>query len=98
MLIIICYLRGERRFEKPLRRDGGRGGFEEGGAGGRKDYTRSDSDNWRILREEQEEEDGAEPGGSWRIAGGRGEGTFSCCCCCFCFVVVVFFKLVFSLI
>uniref|UniRef100_A0A673LH20 PERQ amino acid-rich with GYF domain-containing protein 1-like n=1 Tax=Sinocyclocheilus rhinocerous TaxID=307959 RepID=A0A673LH20_9TELE len=63
--------RGERRFEKPLRRDGGRGGFEEGGAGGRKDYARSDSDNWRILREEQEDDDGAEPGGSWRIAGGR---------------------------
>ncbi|XP_059394475.1 GRB10-interacting GYF protein 1-like [Carassius carassius] len=63
--------RGERRFEKPLRRDGGRGGFEEGVAGGRKDYTRSDSDNWRILREEQEDEDGAEPGGSWRIAGVR---------------------------
>uniref|UniRef100_A0A8C1GPG4 GRB10 interacting GYF protein 1b n=1 Tax=Cyprinus carpio TaxID=7962 RepID=A0A8C1GPG4_CYPCA len=65
--------RGERRFEKPLRRDGGRGGFEEGGAGGRKDYTRSDSENWRTLREEQEDEDGAEPGGSWRIAGGRRE-------------------------
>uniref|UniRef100_A0A672KHH3 GRB10 interacting GYF protein 1 n=1 Tax=Sinocyclocheilus grahami TaxID=75366 RepID=A0A672KHH3_SINGR len=63
--------RSERRFEKPLRRDGGRGGFEEGGAGGRKDYVRSDSDNWRTLREEQEDDDGAEPGGSWRIAGGR---------------------------
>ncbi|XP_051541511.1 GRB10-interacting GYF protein 1-like isoform X2 [Myxocyprinus asiaticus] len=65
--------RGERRFEKPLRRDGGRGGFEEGGAGGRKDYTRSDSDNWRTLREELEGDDGTEPGGSWRIAGGRRE-------------------------
>ncbi|XP_050976912.1 GRB10-interacting GYF protein 1 isoform X1 [Labeo rohita] len=63
--------RGERRFEKPLRRDGGRGGFEEGGAGGRKDYARSDSENWRILREDQEDDDGAEPGGSWRIAGVR---------------------------
>lgn len=64
--------RGERRFEKPLRRaDAGRGGFEESGAVGRKDYTRSDSDNWRILREEQEEEDEADPGGSWRIAGAR---------------------------
>ncbi|XP_057177307.1 GRB10-interacting GYF protein 1 [Triplophysa rosa] len=63
--------RGERRFEKPLRRDGGRGGFEEGGAGGRKDYARSDSDNWRTLREEQEDMEGAEPGGCWRIAGAR---------------------------
>ncbi|XP_077098934.1 GRB10-interacting GYF protein 1 isoform X5 [Siphateles boraxobius] len=65
--------RGERRFEKPLRREGGRGGFEEGGAVSRKDYTRSDSDNWRTLREEAEEDDGTEPGGSWRIAGCRRE-------------------------
>ncbi|XP_051540014.1 GRB10-interacting GYF protein 1-like isoform X2 [Myxocyprinus asiaticus] len=63
--------RGERRFEKPLRCDSGRGGFEEGGTVGRKDYARSDSDNWRTLREEQEDDDGTEPGGSWRIAGGR---------------------------
>ncbi|XP_073770772.1 GRB10-interacting GYF protein 1 isoform X4 [Danio rerio] len=64
--------RGERRFEKPLRREVGRGGFEDSGAVGRKDYARSDSDNWRTLREEQEEEEAAaEPGGSWRIAGGR---------------------------
>uniref|UniRef100_A0A673KE22 GRB10 interacting GYF protein 1b n=1 Tax=Sinocyclocheilus rhinocerous TaxID=307959 RepID=A0A673KE22_9TELE len=74
LIISICYFRSERRFEKPLRRDGGRGGFEEGGAGGRKDYVRSDSDNWRTLREEQEDDDGAEPGGSWRIAGGRQGG------------------------
>ncbi|TRY99557.1 hypothetical protein DNTS_005752 [Danionella cerebrum] len=63
--------RGERRFEKPLRREAGRGGFEEAAVVGRKDYARSDSDNWRTLREEQEEEDGADPGGSWRIAGSR---------------------------
>ncbi|XP_066506630.1 LOW QUALITY PROTEIN: GRB10-interacting GYF protein 1 [Hoplias malabaricus] len=61
--------RGERRFEKPLRREGGRGGFEEGGSV-RKDFARSDSDNWRTLREEQEE-DGLEMGSSWRIAGTR---------------------------
>ncbi|KAI4899453.1 hypothetical protein NFI96_022223 [Prochilodus magdalenae] len=61
--------RGERRFEKPLRRDVARGGFEDGGPV-RKDYARSDSDNWRTLREEQEEE-GSEPGGSWRITGSR---------------------------
>ncbi|KAJ8246840.1 hypothetical protein GJAV_G00255970 [Gymnothorax javanicus] len=64
--------RGERRFEKPLRRDGVRVGFEEAGSAGRKDYTRSDSENWRTLREEHEEEEGAEPpGGSWRLPGGR---------------------------
>lgn len=58
-------------------REGVRVGFEE--ATGvpvpgvpRKDYTRSDSENWRSLREEQEEEEeGADPGGSWRLAGAR---------------------------
>uniref|UniRef100_A0A674EFC5 GRB10 interacting GYF protein 1 n=1 Tax=Salmo trutta TaxID=8032 RepID=A0A674EFC5_SALTR len=67
--------RGERRFEKPARaREGVRVGLEE--VTGvpvpgvpRKDYTRSDSENWRTLREEQEE--GADPGGSWRLAGAR---------------------------
>ncbi|KAG7465303.1 hypothetical protein MATL_G00174930 [Megalops atlanticus] len=63
--------RGERRFEKPLRRDGVRVGFEEAGPAPRKDYTRSDSENWRTLREEHEEEDAGEPGGSWRLAGAR---------------------------
>ncbi|CAN9509463.1 unnamed protein product [Ophioblennius macclurei] len=65
--------RGERRFEKPLRREVGRPGFEEtGGPGGpgRKEYTRADSDNWRTLREEQEEDEG-EPGSNWRLAGPR---------------------------
>ncbi|KAA8582541.1 hypothetical protein FQN60_006212 [Etheostoma spectabile] len=37
----------------------------------RKEYTRADSDNWRILREEQEEEEGVEPGTNWRLAGAR---------------------------
>lgn len=50
-------------------------GFEEAGVVSRKDYSRSDSDNWRTLREEQEEEDAAEPGGSWRTVGGRRDGT-----------------------
>ncbi|XP_051985509.1 GRB10-interacting GYF protein 1-like isoform X1 [Xyrauchen texanus] len=63
--------RGERRFEKPLRRDGVRLGFEEGPPGVRKEFMRSDSDNWRTLREEQEEEDTGEPGSSWRITGTR---------------------------
>uniref|UniRef100_A0A671PDZ9 PERQ amino acid-rich with GYF domain-containing protein 1-like n=1 Tax=Sinocyclocheilus anshuiensis TaxID=1608454 RepID=A0A671PDZ9_9TELE len=63
--------RSERRFEKPLRREGVRLGFEEGGPGGRKEFMRSDSDNWRTLREEQEEEDTGEAGGSWRLTGSR---------------------------
>ncbi|XP_034713144.1 GRB10-interacting GYF protein 1 isoform X3 [Etheostoma cragini] len=66
--------RGERRFEKPLRREVGRPGFEETVGPvvpGRKEYTRADSDNWRILREEQEEEEGVEPGTNWRLAGAR---------------------------
>ncbi|XP_041841471.1 GRB10-interacting GYF protein 1 isoform X1 [Melanotaenia boesemani] len=65
--------RGERRFEKPLRREVGRPGFEETagpGGPGRKEYTRADSDNWRTLREEQEEDEG-EPGSNWRLAGSR---------------------------
>uniref|UniRef100_A0A8C8VGM4 GRB10 interacting GYF protein 1 n=1 Tax=Pelusios castaneus TaxID=367368 RepID=A0A8C8VGM4_9SAUR len=76
--------RGERRFEKPIRRDGARAPFEEGAPPPRKDYARSDSNNWRTLREEQEEEEegggGAVPtpsgtaaGGSWRLSGGRRE-------------------------
>ncbi|EAW76498.1 PERQ amino acid rich, with GYF domain 1, isoform CRA_c [Homo sapiens] len=46
-------------------------GFEEGGAGPRKEHARSDSENWRSLREEQEEEEE----GSWRLgAGPRRDG------------------------
>lgn len=67
--------RGERRFEKPLRREVGRPGFEESvvpGLPGRKEYARADSDNWRTLREEQqEEEEAAEPDTNWRLAGAR---------------------------
>ncbi|XP_063042416.1 GRB10-interacting GYF protein 1 [Engraulis encrasicolus] len=74
--------RGERRFEKPLRRgsEGVRVGFEEATVlpSGRKDYTRSDSDNWRTLREEQEEEEGGSSisggGGGAGGAGGGGGG------------------------
>lgn len=48
-----------------------RSGFEEGGAGPRKEHARSDSENWRSLREEQEEEEE----GSWRLgAGPRRDG------------------------
>ncbi|KAM9500738.1 GRB10-interacting GYF protein 1 isoform 2-T3 [Clarias gariepinus] len=66
--------RGERRFEKPLRREGLRVGFEEASSGGRKEFMRSDSDNWRTLREEHEQEEGGgDAGGSWRLAGSRRE-------------------------
>lgn len=41
-----------------------RSGFEEGGAGPRKEHARSDSENWRSLREEQEDD------GSWRLGTG----------------------------
>ncbi|XP_042329390.1 GRB10-interacting GYF protein 1 isoform X2 [Sceloporus undulatus] len=68
--------RGERRFEKPIRREVARAPFEEGAPPGRKDFARSDSDNWRTLREEHEEEEEsgggtvAGSGGSWRQSGG----------------------------
>lgn len=49
--------RGERRFEKPVRRaDGARAVFEDASATARKEFARSDSDNWRILREEQQQQ------------------------------------------
>ncbi|KAF5889723.1 PERQ amino acid-rich with GYF domain-containing protein 1-like, partial [Clarias magur] len=65
--------RGERRFEKPLRREGGRGGFEDGGTG-RKDYNRSDSENWRTLREEQDEEEAVAAAAATGGGGGGGGG------------------------
>ncbi|XP_075273754.1 GRB10-interacting GYF protein 2 isoform X10 [Opisthocomus hoazin] len=66
--------RGDRRFEKPGRKDPVRPNFEEGGtaATGRKhEFIRSESENWRIFREEQNGED--EDGG-WRLAGSRRDG------------------------
>lgn len=54
----------------------GRPGFEEVVAPvvpGRKEFTRADSDNWRTLREEADEEEG-EPGSSWRLTVPRREG------------------------
>uniref|UniRef100_A0A6I8RIA8 GRB10 interacting GYF protein 1 n=2 Tax=Xenopus tropicalis TaxID=8364 RepID=A0A6I8RIA8_XENTR len=56
--------RGERRFEKPIRREAVRVGFEEPAAPSRKEFARSDSDNWRTLREGQEEDED----GNWRLA------------------------------
>ncbi|XP_038642657.1 LOW QUALITY PROTEIN: GRB10-interacting GYF protein 2-like [Scyliorhinus canicula] len=64
--------RGDRRFEKPGRRDGVRVGFEEVPPTSRKqDFARSDSENWRAIREEQ---NGEEEDGGWRTAGVRREG------------------------
>uniref|UniRef100_A0A8C5LVS5 GRB10 interacting GYF protein 1 n=1 Tax=Leptobrachium leishanense TaxID=445787 RepID=A0A8C5LVS5_9ANUR len=60
--------RGERRFEKPIRREAvSRVGFEEAAGPSRKDFARSDSDNWRTLREGQEEDED----GNWRLAVSR---------------------------
>ncbi|XP_068129957.1 GRB10-interacting GYF protein 1 [Hyperolius riggenbachi] len=59
--------RGERRFEKPVRRKLVlRVGFEEATAA-RKEFARSDSDNWRTLREGQEEDED----GNWRLSTSR---------------------------
>lgn len=58
--------RGERRFEKPIRREAVRVGFEEAAAS-RKEFARSDSDNWRTLRDGQEEDED----GNWRLAVSR---------------------------
>lgn len=52
-----------------------RPGLEESGLVGRKEFMRSDSDNWRTLREEQEEDDTGETGSSWRLTGSRRDGT-----------------------
>ncbi|KAM5127398.1 GRB10-interacting GYF protein 1 [Mantella aurantiaca] len=58
--------RGERRFEKPIRREAVRVGFEEA-ATSRKEFARSDSDNWRTLRDGQEEDED----GNWRLSVSR---------------------------
>ncbi|XP_077205401.1 GRB10-interacting GYF protein 2 isoform X2 [Paroedura picta] len=66
--------RGDRRFEKPGRKEPARPNFEEGGtvATGRKhEFIRSESENWRIFREEQNGED---DDGGWRLAGSRRDG------------------------
>ena len=76
----------------------GRPGFEEvvgPVAPGRKEFTRADSDNWRTLREEQEEEEGAgaEPGTNWRLALSRRDGMINTNI----YLVLYCFKLVFVL-
>ncbi|XP_077117638.1 GRB10-interacting GYF protein 1 isoform X1 [Ranitomeya variabilis] len=59
--------RGERRFEKPIRREAVRVGFEENAVPSRKEFARSDSDNWRTLRDGQEEDEE----GNWRLSVSR---------------------------
>ncbi|XP_072428945.1 GRB10-interacting GYF protein 2 isoform X2 [Chiloscyllium punctatum] len=98
--------RGERRFEKPGRKEpgsshpkdqhsnlgasndflsssgflsksghhlpAGRPSFEEMGSSTRKhEFTRSESENWRVSRDEQ---NGDDDDGGWRLAGPRREG------------------------
>ncbi|KAM9312903.1 LOW QUALITY PROTEIN: GRB10-interacting GYF protein 1 [Gastrophryne carolinensis] len=75
--------RGDRRFEKPIRREAEeppssgdaisqerrrvRVGFEESVSASRKEFARSDSDNWRTLRDGQEEDDE----NNWRLSTSR---------------------------
>ncbi|KAM4695189.1 GRB10-interacting GYF protein 2 isoform 2-T3 [Discoglossus pictus] len=68
--------RGDRRFEKPVRKEPVRPAFEEGGTvptGRKHEFIRSESVSWRSLREELngEEEEG---GGVWRTAAPRRDG------------------------
>ncbi|XP_026230016.1 GRB10-interacting GYF protein 2 isoform X3 [Anabas testudineus] len=73
--------RGDRRFEKPGRKEPEvapghfqmnhiRGNYEDGGAGlpRKHDFTRSESENWRTSRDDQNGEDDE---GGWRLAGSR---------------------------
>uniref|UniRef100_A0A673CBQ1 GYF domain-containing protein n=1 Tax=Sphaeramia orbicularis TaxID=375764 RepID=A0A673CBQ1_9TELE len=73
--------RGDRRFEKPGRKDPDaapghfpmnhiRGNYEDGGTGlpRKHDFTRSESENWRTSRDDQNGEDDE---GGWRLAGSR---------------------------
>uniref|UniRef100_A0A665TRN8 GYF domain-containing protein n=1 Tax=Echeneis naucrates TaxID=173247 RepID=A0A665TRN8_ECHNA len=62
--------RGDRRFEKPGRKDPVRGNYEDGGTGLQRkhDFTRSESENWRTSRDDQNGEDDE---GGWRLAGSR---------------------------
>ncbi|KAM9844853.1 GRB10-interacting GYF protein 2 isoform 2-T2 [Aulostomus maculatus] len=74
--------RGDRRFEKPGRKDPAdaapghfqinhiRSNYEDGGTGlpRKHDFTRSESENWRTSRDDQNGED---DDGGWRLAGSR---------------------------
>uniref|UniRef100_A0A3B5MIU0 GYF domain-containing protein n=1 Tax=Xiphophorus couchianus TaxID=32473 RepID=A0A3B5MIU0_9TELE len=63
--------RGDRRFEKPGRKDPARPGtYEDGGTGlpRKHEFTRSESENWRTSRDDQNGEDDE---GGWHLAGSR---------------------------
>ncbi|KAK1790933.1 hypothetical protein P4O66_014771 [Electrophorus voltai] len=56
-----------------------RANYEDSGPGGlvrKHDFTRAESENWRVSREEQNGED--EEGGGWRLAGSRRENERWC--------------------
>uniref|UniRef100_A0A6Q2X073 GYF domain-containing protein n=1 Tax=Esox lucius TaxID=8010 RepID=A0A6Q2X073_ESOLU len=65
--------RGDRRFEKPGRKEPVRATYEEVGTGTaglpvrKHEFTRSESENWRTSRDEANGEDYDE--GGWRLAG-----------------------------
>ncbi|XP_062988462.1 GRB10-interacting GYF protein 2 isoform X2 [Elgaria multicarinata webbii] len=66
--------RGDRRFEKPGRKEPVRPNFEDVGtvtAARKHEFIRSESENWRIFREEQNGED---DDGGWRLTGSRRDG------------------------
>ncbi|KAM3604099.1 uncharacterized protein V6R79_006295 [Siganus canaliculatus] len=81
--------RGDRRFEKPGRKDPVdaapghfqmnhiRGNYEDVGTGlpRKHDFTRSESENWRSSRDDQNGED---DDGGWRLAGSRRDGDRWC--------------------
>uniref|UniRef100_A0A8C9SS77 GRB10 interacting GYF protein 2 n=1 Tax=Scleropages formosus TaxID=113540 RepID=A0A8C9SS77_SCLFO len=62
--------RGDRRFEKPGRKEPVRSNYEDSGTGAARkhEFTRSESENWRTSREEHNGEDDE---GGWRLAGSR---------------------------
>ncbi|XP_056148680.1 GRB10-interacting GYF protein 2 isoform X2 [Lampris incognitus] len=80
--------RGDRRFEKPGRKDPDaapahfqinhiRANYEDVGTGlpRKHDFTRSESENWRTSRDDQNGEDDE---GGWRLAGSRRDGERWC--------------------
>nr|XP_046264503.1 GRB10-interacting GYF protein 2 isoform X3 [Scatophagus argus] len=81
--------RGDRRFEKPGRKDPVdaapghfqmnhiRGNYEDGGTvlQRKHEFTRAESENWRSSRDEQNGEDDE---GGWRLAGSRRDGDRWC--------------------
>ncbi|XP_076601121.1 GRB10-interacting GYF protein 2 isoform X1 [Chaetodon auriga] len=81
--------RGDRRFEKPGRKDPVdaapghfqmnhiRGNYEDGVTGlpRKHDFTRAESENWRSSRDDQNGEDDE---GGWRLAGSRRDGDRWC--------------------